>query len=47
VKSHLGNFLKEGDLCVGFDLDKLNLEELENYPPVILVKKVKEEKKKI
>jgi hypothetical protein len=30
VQSHLGFHLKEGDLCLGYDLEKLNLEETDN-----------------
>jgi hypothetical protein len=45
VSSHLGFQLREGDLCLGYDLEKLNLEGIDNLQ-VVLVKKLQEKRKR-
>ncbi len=50
IRSHLGDFLKAGDLFVGFDVSNMTMEELDdikNKPEAILIRKKKEGKKRI
>lgn len=50
IRCHLGDILKPGDIFLGFDLEKLTVEELEdlkNKPEAILLRKKRESKKRM